>query len=172
MMVDIDSIKEKYIEKYPNPVSLEGTKIILRQMMKNVYKIFGSNGKKGTAFFCKINTENDILYTLITNNHIIDEEHIKNNKLIKLLLNENDDINIDISKKRRVYTNKLFDNTIIEIFPEKDKIINFMDLDERLFKNNSKVFYEKTSAYIIHYPENDFTPSVSYGIIEELMIMI
>ena len=58
---------------------------------------------------------------MITTNHIIDEEHIKNNKLIKLSLNDNDDINIDISEKRRVYTNKLFDTTIIEIFPEKDK---------------------------------------------------
>ena len=47
-------IKEKNIEDYPIPITLESTKTILSQMEKNVCKIYMDNGIKGTGFFCKV----------------------------------------------------------------------------------------------------------------------
>jgi len=40
--------------------------------------------------------------------------------------------------KRNVYTSKLYDTTIIEIFPENDKINHFLELEDNLFKEGSK----------------------------------
>ena len=49
-----DIIKEKKLNNYPEPVSLEVTKEIIEQMEKKVCKICIKDGKKGTGFFCKI----------------------------------------------------------------------------------------------------------------------
>ena len=64
--------KEKKIEDYPIPITIEGTNIILKQLINSVCKIENKKGN-GTGFFCSINDE---LKVLITNNHIIDEEII------------------------------------------------------------------------------------------------
>ena len=64
--------KEKKIEDYPIPITIEGTNIILKQLINYVCKIENKKGN-GTGFFCSINDE---LKVLITNNHIIDEEII------------------------------------------------------------------------------------------------
>ena len=50
----INTIKEKYLEDYPTPITSEGTEIILSQMRKNICKIYMNDGSKGTGFFCKI----------------------------------------------------------------------------------------------------------------------
>ena len=49
-----NTIKEKFIEDNPNPITLESTEIILNQMKNCVCKIYMDNGNKGTGFFCKI----------------------------------------------------------------------------------------------------------------------
>ena len=67
------TIKEKYIEDYPIPITLESTEIILSQMKSSVCKIYLDNGNKGTGFFCKIPYPDNkhLLPVLVTNNHII-----------------------------------------------------------------------------------------------------
>ena len=67
-----ESTKEKKIEDYPIPITIEGTNIILKQLINCVCKIENKKGN-GTGFFCSINDE---LKVLITNNNIIDEEII------------------------------------------------------------------------------------------------
>jgi len=166
-------IKEKNIEDYPIPVTLESTKTILSQMEKNVCKIYMDNGIKGTGFFCKVPYKGNYgfgasLSVLITNNHIIDEKHLgKNNKIIFSINNDK------IKKKlyigdRKTYTSKLFDITIIEIFPDEDGIKDFLELD---FDINDDDYYDnmyiKKSVYLLHYPNNEKV-SVSYGIINAI----
>ena len=52
---------------------------------------------------------------MITNNHVINEEIIKENDNIIVSINdENEDINIKINDKK-IYTNQNYDITIIEI---------------------------------------------------------
>ena len=154
------------IENYPIPVSIKSTKIILEQLQKYICKILKNKGGKGTGFFCHINYENIIMPVLITNNHVINEYYLKNNQIIKITFNnDNEDKNIELNN-RLIYTNEEYDVTIIEIKPEKDKIKYFLELDENLFKDESNLFYEKQSIYIIQYPKGE--AAVSYGIINNI----
>ena len=165
------------IEKYPRPISILGTKEILKQMENCICKIYRNDGIKGTGFFCKILYNNYNIPVMITNNHIIDEEYIIGNNNINITL---DDDNISktiiLNDNRRIYTNKEYDITIIEIKcekdklnekDEKDKINNFMDLDEKIFINNSNELYKNHSIYIPQYLYGE-KAVVSYGIIKNI----
>ena len=138
-------IKQIYNEKYPKIVSIESTKMILEQMKKSICKIYTKDGKKGTGFFCKIKYDNKDIKVMITNYHIINDKYIKENDRIETALND-DKENITIYlKNKKIYTNELYDITIIEI--ENEEINNFMNIDERYLKG-SGVIFEK-SIYII-----------------------
>ena len=75
-----DFIQEKYIEKSPSPITIEGTENILYQMKNSICKIINNDGYNGTGFFCRIPYNNKLLPVLVTNNHILDKNHIENNK--------------------------------------------------------------------------------------------
>ena len=126
--MDASFIKEKNIEDYPIAITSESTKIILSQMEKSVCKIYMDNGIKGTGFFCNIPYNNKFrhsLSVLVTNNHIIDENHLgKNNKIVFSINNDKVKKKLYIGD-RITYTNKLFDVTFIEIFPNEDDITCF-----------------------------------------------
>ena len=104
----------------------------------------------------------------MTNNHVIDEKYIKENNNIKITLND-DNINKTIilnNNNRKIYTNKEYDITIIEI-KSKDKINDFMDLDEKIFNEKSEILYNNNhSIYIPQYLNGD-KAVVSYGIINK-----
>ena len=140
-------------------------------MENSICKIYGKHGEKGTGFFCKIPFRNNYLSVLITNNHVLNEEDIKNNKIIQLTIN-NEVKEIEIDKSRKKYTNpdKNIDITIIEINTDKDGIDNYLELDENdIYKNekNIKLEYKNKSIYILHYPKEKL--SVSYGIINDII---
>ena len=122
-------------------------------------------GTLGTGFFCKIPIENDTqINCLLTNYHIIDKDYFQKNKEINLLLNdEKDVIIIDLNKKREIYLSKEYDVALLEII-ESNKIENFLELDDNLFKKETKVFFEEKSIYIIQY-QNGNNVTVSYGLI-------
>ena len=106
-MTQID--KEKLLNKYPLPVTIDETELILNQMRNSICKIENKKGD-GTGFFCKILNKK----LLITNNHIINEEIIKNKNIIKVKINDN-----KIRKEIRIkdyYTSIKYDTTIIEIY--------------------------------------------------------
>ena len=168
-----DSKKEKYIDKTsPKPVSFKGTENILNQMNDCVCRIY--NNGNGTGFFTKIPFKSKFIPVLITNNHIINEDDIKNNKIVIVYLN-NDKIEktIKIDNNRLRYTNKKLDITIIEIKENKDKLNNkYLELDDSIinyFKSNQGIQpnylnnkYSNESIYIINYPK-DKDIVVSYG---------
>ena len=163
------TIKEKIIDNYPIPVSLESTEIIVNQMKENICRIYMNNGSKGTGFFCKIPFPDklNLLPVLITNNHIIDKNNLENDKQISLTLN-NDKIKlkIEINDGRKLFTSKKFDTTFIEIL-EKDGIKNFLELDIDIENEDFNDIYIKKSVYCLHYPK-DQNISVSYGIIDNI----
>jgi len=163
------TIKEKIIDNYPVPVSLESTEIIVNQMKENICRIYMNNGSKGTGFFCKIPFPDklNLLPVLITNNHIIDKNNLENDKQISLTLN-NDKIKlkIEINDGRKLFTSKKFDTTFIEIL-EKDGIKNFLELDIDIENEDFNDIYIKKSVYCLHYPK-DQNISVSYGIIDNI----
>ena len=95
----------------------------------------------------------------------MDDKYIKENNKIDITLNVNKEKRtIELNDNRIIYTNKEYDIIIIEIKPEKDKINNFMKIDEQ-YLYNTDIIYDKT-IYVIQYPLGD-KESVSYGIINK-----
>jgi V8-like Glu-specific endopeptidase len=147
-------------------VTIEGTETILHQMKNNICKIIKKDGKKATGFFVKIAYNKDIIRVMITNHHVLDEKDLKGNEEINISINDDSTIKkIKLNEKRRIYSNIKYDTTIIEIKPEKDKIDDFMELDDNIFKENSNILYKKKSIYIIQYPRGE-KAKVSYAIME------
>jgi len=175
-MEDIN--KEKKIKNAIEPVSIEKTEKIINQMKNSVCKIY-SNGSKGTGFFTKIPYKNKIIKVLITNNHILDENEIKNDNIITYIINNNekDKKRIKIDDKRIRYTNKELDVTIIEINEDEDNIHNYIELDDDIIDNmklskeeiikNYKNIYKNESIYILNYMNGE-NILVSYGLIAEI----
>ena len=165
--------QEKLIEEQPRPVSIEGTREILSQMENSICMIYPEDNINGTGFFCKIPFLNNCLPVLITNNHILNENDIKNNKIIKLSINGKvKEIKIDNSRKKYTNPDKNIDITIIEIKPNEDGIgiDNFLELDEKNInkdKKNIEVEYKMKSIYILHYPRGKL--KVSYGLIKNIV---
>jgi V8-like Glu-specific endopeptidase len=161
-----DIFNEVIIDLYPKPVTIEGTKKILHQMETSICKIHKKNGQKGTGFFVEISYDKIIIPVMITNYHILDEDYLKKNEEIKISLNDDTIIKtIKLNEKRRIYSNRKFDTTIIEIKPEKDNITDFMELDDNIFKEDSNILYNRQSIYIIHYEKGE-KAKVSYAIME------
>ena len=159
---------KKYIKGSAEPVNIQSTKKILEQMINCICKI-KIKGEKRTGFFGKIPLEdnNKIMKCLMTNYHIINKEYIKKNKEINLLLNDDNEvliINLEINRK--IYFNEEYDIAIIEL-KDIDNIKEYLELDDNLFKNNEKIFYEEESIYILQYPHGD-NACVSYGILNEI----
>ena len=156
--------KELYNEEYPKIISIEGTKKILEQMEKSVCKIYKTDGNKGTGFFCNIKYENKEIPVMMTNYHVIDDNYIKKNDKIEITFNDDKEKVTILLRNRIIYTNEEYDITIIEIKDEKDKIKNYMKIDEKYLKNN--IIYDK-SIYVIQYPLGGKV-GVSYGIIKKI----
>ena len=57
--------------------------------------------------------------------------------------------------------------TIIEIKNSDNLNVNYLELEEKLFEDNSELYYENKSIYILHYP-NQGKASVSYGITKKI----
>ena len=147
---------EKLLNKYPLPVTISKTESILKQMKESICKIENKNGD-GTGFFCKILNKK----ILITNNHVINEEIIKNNNILKVKLNDTIKKYIKI---KDYYTSMKYDTTIIEIEIE-DNNVKFLELDEDIF--DEKIEINNKSIYIIQYPKycDEQKGEVSYGIL-------
>ena len=165
--------EEEFIENQTIPVDIEKKNLIISQMKNCICKI-KQNKKVGTGFFCKIQIlgENDLLYFLITNNHILNEKDIENNKIIRLnIYDEEVDANIDKpiiideSRKRYTYLNKEkdIDITFIEIKPDIDKIKNFLELDDEELKLEGNQY----SIYSLHYHGD--RKLISYGLIRDII---
>ena len=167
-MSDIN--KEKLLESYPIPITIDSTKKILKQMENCIFKINNSNGK-GTGFFCYITNNNQSLPVIITTNHLINEKIIKEKKDIRVKFYDNkDEIKIKIDNNRKIYTSEEYDTTIIEIKPERDKVKKerFLELDENVFDDEPNLYNE--DIYIIQFPiiYNEQKASVSYGKLKEI----
>ena len=157
-------LKENYID----PLDIEGTNEILKQMQTSICKICAEKTIFATGFFCNIIHEKIKIPVLMTNNHVINEEYIKKNKKIILMIN-NGKFNrkIEIDKDRLYYSSLKYDTTIIELFPEKDNIKYFLDLEDNIINDYSDYEYRNISIYLMHYPK-DKKLSVSYGILKDI----
>ena len=129
---------------------------------QNVCKIEISNKITKTyasGFFCHIQSKE--LRVLISNNHVINEQFLKNVKELTIYLTDNNEeikkiINLD--SERLKYTNEALDITIIEILDE-DLIDSFFEIDENFIKN--KKFLNET-VFNLQYPQGG-NLNISFG---------
>ena len=113
------------MDNYPESVTKEGTQIIYNQMNDSFYKIQGKDNKFGKGLFCKIIIGNKIIFVLVTNYKLIDDNYIENNFGFRIKINGKLSF-ISFGDKRLKYTNKENNLTIIEI-KENEKIkINYL----------------------------------------------
>ena len=108
----------------------------------------------GTGFFCEINNlKIPFRKALFTNNHILDEEQTKINSQIKFEYCEKE-INIIITKDRKVFTNKELDYTCIEIF-DTDNINNFFNIDKDILNGKNNLINKE--IFILQYSEGNLS---------------
>ena len=113
---------------------------IIREIEINGEKHF----KFGTGFFCSLPEKK--FNFLITNNHVINEEFLKNEKKLIFEIEEKEkEINLEL--ERHKITNKEFDFTIIEIL-NKDNINNFLEIDKYI----NSYDYKDEQIFCAQYP--------------------
>ena len=151
------------MDNYPKSVTKENTRIIYNQIDESFYEIKGKENKVGIGLFCKIIIKNKIIFILVTNYWLIDEKYIENNCGIRIKINDKSSL-IHFGDKRLKYINEENDLTIIEIKKNKKINLNYLELDESLYLEESKILQNKDSIYILHY-NKEKKISVSYGII-------
>ena len=143
--------------------TMEGTYNIYKQIKNNcICAIQGIQGSfyTYTGFFCYLPYRKKKITVLMTCSSAINR-HYNSDKLIIFFDNYKTQKTIKMNKDRILYSS--FDLTIIEIKPEDNlNIINFLELDENLFINNSEIIYEKKSLYIPYY-QRQKGALVSYG---------
>ena len=161
-----ETIKEKNIQDYPLPITMEKMHKIIEQMKNCICKLILKGNVTGTGFFCNIKYNDELYQVLITNFHIIDDKYLENNQEICCSINNNEKNLIIKKNQRKLYFNKEYDITILEI-KELDGIKNYLDLDDNLFKENSEICYDGITVYDIHYPKSE-NVSVSFGIIRDI----
>ena len=156
---------EKMIKNSPDPISISGTKTILDQAMNCICKL-KINNTYGTGFFCIIPLNDKELKVLMTNYHVLDEIYYNNNEELYLFLNDDKVVKVikfgNDKNDRIKYFNKEYDLTLIEI-KENDDIKNYLELDDNLFKDESKAYFKDISIYVLQYPLGK-TAAVSYGL--------
>ena len=149
-----------------DPIDISTTKKILEQMSSCICKIKASNEESGTGFFCKVNSMN----FLMTCYHIMDEKYLKENKELNLSLNnEKELIKIDLGIKRVIYCKIEYNSTFIEL-KEEDKIKNYLELDDNLFKDDEYIannFQKFHPVYVLQYLHEEGI-NVSYGCIDDI----
>ena len=136
---------------------------ILKFQESCICKIFNIEGKIGTGFFCKLPYPNEfhLLPTLFTNNHVLNENNLKQEKIKIKYKDEEKYLKLDESRKK--FTDEDLDVTIIEIRPDLDDIKDFLDIDLRCFKENYNETYKNDKKiYILQIPHG-VEISFSYG---------
>ena len=163
-----DYIKEKYIPNAPKPIAFDILKIIIEQKEKSICKILFNNRQSGTGFFCSIpfRDKYHLLPVLMTNNHVLNQKDLNFGKKIKFSLNDNKiSKDIIIGKNRKTYTSEEYDITIIEIKKDDGLDLNsFLDIDERIYKDNPNEIFRNTPAYLIYYPPENNAEYSNYFI--------
>ena len=133
-----------------------------------VCEICVSTQKFGSGFFCKIpytQNNNLLLPVLLTNNHVLSEDSLKNDIKIKI----NGETKFISLKGRKIWTDKEIDFTCIEIKEEEDNIHTFYNLDDKVLdKNSSNDCYLNQNVFIFAINRNDNKQiGFSNGVIKE-----
>lgn len=147
-------------------ININQITIISTQLTNCVCKIYNNKKKDitGTGFICKIPfpDQYNYLHVLITNHHILDEDNLITNEIIKITFND-DKIKkeIKINENRMFITKEDIDITIIEIYQE-ECLNMYLEIDPNVFNDNFIEIYKNANIYVLQYPLGK-QPSYSSG---------
>ena len=150
-----DYIPEKALANNISSIPLEALKFLIPKTEKCICKIKCKDGSNGTGFFCNIPDRWDIFKVLMTNHHVLNKEDILIGKKIHFSINnDKTDYEIEIDESRKIYTNDEYDITILEIkkYDKLDKI-DFFEIDNQIFDENSNEIFKNINIYLFHYPK-------------------
>jgi len=153
------------MSKYPKPATRQNISKIKEQIDYPIYEIIKNNETSGIIIFSYLKNEMKNIPVLISSYDIINEKYLLNKKRINISLNRSKNLTIELGKFK--YMNKKYGISIIEIKSDLCDKINFIQLDDSLFEENSELFYQGETIYIIHYDHNK-EKSVSFGVINDL----
>ena len=147
--------KSKDIESFENNIYSKQLEIIsLLSQSNGLCRISIKSGNiYGSGFCCLIGKPNNKIPVLITCNHILDENVLKNNaEILVFYLKKDAEFLCKIDKYNKIYFNEKYDITIIEIEKNSDiyKQMEFMEIDDNIFNKDSTEFY-KESIFIPQY---------------------
>jgi len=159
-------VTKENLENLRNKVQLYQKKYstVFEKVKNCIYRI-SNDHLNGIGFFVKINYQSESLKVLITNYNVFSEtDFINTKKIIFYLYNQENKKTINLTGKRKIYLNKEFDISIIQINDE-DEINNFLKLDDEIvkyldkneeeiikhFNNNNKY----NSIYVFNYKNSD-----------------
>ena len=136
----VEIIDEGKITGAIDLIDVENIEKITEQMKKCICHIYTERNaqnkrKEGTGFFCKIPFEHKTISVLMTNYHVINDEYLKNNKKIKITINDEeitDTINLNENMKIYSSVKNEYDLMIIKLEKEND-IYHYLELDDKLF---------------------------------------
>ena len=124
------------MEEYPRPVTKKCHEKILDQMNNSI----GIINENEIGLFCQLKYDNNDIFVLIINEYISDEDY-------------NDKINIEINNEKKlieleniIYKNIDYDISIIKL-KEKDNNIKYIEIDNKILENESKINYYDESIY-------------------------
>ena len=136
-------------------------KRIYEQMNNCFYKVITKDGNHEIGCFIHIKHGNKIYSILMTLINVL--QYINNNNLNIIMNNEPKQIELGDLK----YGDKEYNICLIEIKDNNNDNIQYMEIDENIFKSELDINYYKESIYVIQY-NNKSNISVSYGIINEI----
>ena len=147
---------------YNIKILLKEEKEINKKLESFICKIYNNKTDFSNGFLCKIPYPNkcSFIYSLITTNKFT------KNKLFMITF-ENDKIKkyIYYYPERKIYKSEKYNVQIIEIFPDKDKIYNFLEFDENLNIENDEN-YKNLNICIPYFLKNQQL-SIYYGVINK-----
>ena len=144
--------KEINPEKNNNPFININKALRIIQKYNAVCKIPVGNNSSGTGFFCEIKINGNLKKFLFTNNHILNEENIKKNKKINIII-DNIPKKIEITDNRFKCTDPIIDYTCIEIMNEDNLNNGFFEIDNQINCKNPNELYKLEEYVIIQYPQ-------------------
>ena len=170
-MDDKNYTPEKDLGNVPDDVPFDILKIIIKQIETSICKIRCQDGGNGTGFFCIIPFPDKFhqIPVLMTNYHVISKDDlVKNNKIKFTINNDKLSFEITIDDFRKIYTNKAYDVTIIEIKENDNLDMNsFLEIDDQIFNDNPNDIYRGKTIYLIGYPKGG-KPKYANGLIKDI----
>ena len=142
------------MEVHIKPVNKRCIQEILNQMNTTFYEI-----NQNIVFLCNIKYQNEKIPVIIINKYINNEDiQLYNNITIN-----NKKIEID----NFIYKNKDYNISIINI-KKNNNNINYIEIDDKLYENDSEMLYNKESIYVLQYNNEINDVLVSHGVIKEI----